>query len=158
MSKIVKARRYTQDERKVALARAEKVGPAAAGRELGIPEGTICNWRYYSKRKVEAASPAPKTPRAQVKEPEAKPDPAKSGKLVAKLYTPSQQKRLPRASWKVHRRWRRTSRSQRDGFPLLDSRPEKLPSLRSDWSAVSSGFFAQLYNVSETILWKLIMA
>jgi hypothetical protein len=59
MEKVVKSRRYTPAERKKALARAEKVGPKAAGLELGMPEGTICNWRYYAKQKLQKAGDRP---------------------------------------------------------------------------------------------------
>jgi putative transposase len=92
--KIAKARRYTPAERAQALARANEIGPSAAGRELGIPEGTICNWRYDDKRaakKLAAAEVADKSPVPV--------SPATNGastkpKVVAKSYTPSLRARV----------------------------------------------------------------
>jgi len=84
MKTHVKYQRYRPEERSAALALAEQVGPAAASKELGIPEGTICNWRYTAKR---AATDLPVAPEP-VKAAQASEQP-KRARTVAKSYTPS---------------------------------------------------------------------
>ncbi len=82
MEKKQSSRRYSPEERANAVKLSEKIGPAEASKKLGIPDGTICNWRYLEK-KAAAAAPVvterPVEPKAQG---------AKS-KKVAKFYSPS---------------------------------------------------------------------
>lgn len=90
MKKIAGSRRYTPEERKRALVRSDEIGPTAAGKELGIPEGTICNWRYLEKK--QKALDAAQVAEATTAKSEAKPEsrtttPVK--KQVARRYTPS---------------------------------------------------------------------
>lgn len=94
VKKTAKYRRYTPAERAQALERANEIGPAAAGRELGIPDGTICNWRYDAKRIVSKVA-AEVASKSQEPAPQAatKPEAAKP-KAVAKSYTPSLRARV----------------------------------------------------------------
>lgn len=90
MKKIAGSRRYSPEERKRALVRSDEIGPTAAGKELGIPEGTICNWRYLEKK--QKALDAAQVAEATTAKSEAKPEsrtttPVK--KQVARRYTPS---------------------------------------------------------------------
>lgn len=95
MNKTTTYRRYTSDEREKALTRAAEVGPSAAARELGIPEGTICNWRYYAKRESEPMTQsAVEAPPATSPESPSKPQPATAARRVAKVYTPSQRAQI----------------------------------------------------------------
>ncbi len=41
---------YTPSQREQARVRAEEIGPAAAGRELGIPPGTIAYWQNQTRQ------------------------------------------------------------------------------------------------------------
>jgi transposase-like protein len=56
-------RRYTPNEKQTALKLADKVGPAEASKKLGIPENTICGWRFRAKKVAEvpvgAVAPTP---------------------------------------------------------------------------------------------------
>jgi len=72
------------------LVRSAVIGPTEAGKELGIPEGTICNWRYLEKK--QKALDAAQVAEATTAKSEAKPEsrtttPVK--KQVARRYTPS---------------------------------------------------------------------
>lgn len=90
MEKKVGSRRYTPAERKKALARAEVVGPTAAGRELGIPEGTISNWRYLEKKAQESTAQLAELSALQSERENAQPkEIATTKKQIAKKYTPS---------------------------------------------------------------------
>lgn len=89
MEKAVKTT-YTPVERSEALALAEKIGPTAAGRELGIPQGVICKWRYLEKRKAQEAAATPEAPTADDTREASKPEKTVApAKRVAKSYTPS---------------------------------------------------------------------
>lgn len=88
MEKVVGSRRYTQAEREKALVLADEIGPCAASRELGIPEGTISGWRFAQKRKAEKTPPA-KIPAVAQREKSEPKQPASPRKHVAKKYTPS---------------------------------------------------------------------
>jgi putative transposase len=107
---------YTTQEKEAAIQRALKIGPAAAGKELGIPPGTLSGWTFYwrkangvtaggrSKPSNSARPPAtnPPTPEPVV----ADAPPATSPKVEpptveappprsrpAKIYTPSEKAR-----------------------------------------------------------------
>jgi transposase InsO family protein/transposase-like protein len=88
-------RRYTADERKHGVARAAAIGPAAAGRELGIPMGTLTCWTHKAKK---AAVVAPTIEPAETVAAEVPPSPVEPAppegqrrtKHVARLWTPSQ--------------------------------------------------------------------
>lgn len=86
MEKKQGSRRYTPKEKQAALKLADKVGPAEAGKRLGIPDGTICNWRFQAKK--AAAAVAPDASSAPEKAAEAS-VPAAKAKRVAKFYSPS---------------------------------------------------------------------
>jgi putative transposase len=47
------SRSYTFAEKQAAIARAFKIGPYAAARELGIPDGTLSCWVHKARRGVE---------------------------------------------------------------------------------------------------------
>ena len=83
---------YTPEQKAQAITRAAEVGPAAASRELGIPEGTLTCWSY--KARQQAAEATPEAPVASLPEPEAMPRSARTEaqpeRRVAKKYTPSQ--------------------------------------------------------------------
>ena len=93
MSEGTKARPYTPDERKKALARAAEIGPAAAGKELGIPDGTIYNWRHQEKKGTQkkASTLQAGVPPATAT---SAPEPVKIERRVAKVYTPSQRAQI----------------------------------------------------------------
>jgi transposase InsO family protein len=74
-------RQYSPTEREQACARAEQVGPGQAGRELGIPSGTVAYWQNQKRRAAGVSQERPAE--------EAAP-PAPEDKRVAKSYTPSQ--------------------------------------------------------------------
>lgn len=90
MEKKQGSRRYTPKDKQAALKLADKVGPAEAGKKLGIPDGTICNWRFQAKKAAAAAviAVAPEPSSAPEKAAEAS-APAAKGKRVAKFYSPS---------------------------------------------------------------------
>lgn len=102
MSSDVKVtrRRYTAAEKASAIARAEKEGPSAAAKELGIPVKSLANWRARDRAsgpRVKAAVGAEPTPappesaKAQPKPPAATGgSPSTRRARVAKVYTPSQ--------------------------------------------------------------------
>jgi len=75
--------RYTPEQKAQAITRATEVGPAAASRELGIPEGTLTCWSY--KARQQAVEATPEAPVVSLPEPEPQPE-----RRVAKQYTPSQ--------------------------------------------------------------------
>ena len=52
----VGARRYTEKERAAAIELAQRMGQAAAARELGIPVGTISCWAYLAKKRTAAGA------------------------------------------------------------------------------------------------------
>lgn len=82
--------RYTPAEKEAALALAMKLGPSAAAKQLGIPDGTITGWRAKTGQAIEAPKAADR-PKATEQPAEAKPTPAASARAaVAKRYTPSQ--------------------------------------------------------------------
>ena len=80
-------RNYTPEQRAKAIAKAAEVGPAAASRELDIPQGTLTCWTYKARQQSDDATPmAPAEPPPEPPpEPEAEPE-----RRVAKRYTPSQ--------------------------------------------------------------------
>ena len=86
MEKKQGSRRYTPKEKRAALKLADKVGPAEASKRLGIPDGTICNWRFQAKK--AAAAVTPEASSAPEKAAEAS-IPAAKAKRVAKFYSPS---------------------------------------------------------------------
>jgi transposase InsO family protein len=94
VGKSKEQRRYTPEERERALALAETSGVAGAGKELGIPRGTVSCWRTMARRVAKAArgavatvATAAVTALASRKE---APEASKPAKVVARLYTPSQ--------------------------------------------------------------------
>lgn len=96
-------RRYSAADRARAVELADKVGPSAASRELGISSGTIAYWQHNA-RAGKGAAPAGAEPAAAEEavakvEPAAPPasptsreakQPARKPAAVAKVYTPSQ--------------------------------------------------------------------
>jgi len=102
MTKVMKPRQYTAEERQRAVVRGQEVGPTSASKELDIPSGTIANWQHQA-RKVASAQSGGKSESATVKvstasrvsdqpvqvRTEAAPAGRKK-KTVAKVYTPSQ--------------------------------------------------------------------
>lgn len=87
MEKKQSYRRYTAKERQNALKLADKVGPAEAGKKLGIPDGTICNWRFQARKAAAAAPESATTEQTAVANPPVAPAPKE--KRVAKFYSPS---------------------------------------------------------------------
>ena len=79
------SRRYSAHEREHAVQLVAKLGLAEATNQLGYPKSTIAGWSYQS----ESQSAAPVTPAKGVQESAAEPVVAKSGKSVAKTYSPS---------------------------------------------------------------------
>jgi len=79
------SRRYSAQEREHAVQLVAKLGLAEATNQLGYPKSTIAGWSYQSG----AQSAAPATPAEVVQESAAEPVVAKSGKSVAKTYSPS---------------------------------------------------------------------
>jgi putative transposase len=103
MTKVVKPRRYTVEERQHAVARGNEVGPTAAGKELNIPSGSIANWQHQARRKAaESVGKAPSESVKEVTPPSSASDKVATAdtgnatkrqpkkKMVAKVYTPSQ--------------------------------------------------------------------
>ncbi len=91
---------YSPSEREQACVRAQQIGQAAAGRELGIPSGTINYWQSEARRltrsKVAAPAAQPEEPEAFVASaaaPQKRSAKGKSAPRVAKVYTPSQRAR-----------------------------------------------------------------
>lgn len=76
--------RYSEAERAAAVARAAQVGPLAAARELGIPEGTLCYWRHRANKATAVAAEQTTATPPPAPEPASKPP-----TRVAKSYTPS---------------------------------------------------------------------
>jgi transposase InsO family protein len=105
MTLAVKARQYTTGERERAVLRATEIGPNAAGRELNVPAGTIAYWQHLARRKASANTTpttnavepicAPPADPSQVSGTQAAADTGakKRGRVVAKVYTPSQRAR-----------------------------------------------------------------
>ena len=92
-------RKYTPAEKQAAIARALEVGPAIAGRELGIPSGTLSCWAHKARQGVPGYAPPLPTPEAvATQEPE--PTTPPSGK-VARVYTPSEKARALELAEKV---------------------------------------------------------
>lgn len=56
MAKETSGRQYSAGKREAAVLRATEIGPGAAGRELGIPAGTIACWQTKERRRKPAAS------------------------------------------------------------------------------------------------------
>ena len=96
-------RQYSTSDKRQALDLAEEVGPAEAGRRLGIPSGTLTCWRHLSKKAASAGESWPPTPEPSVEdeeewgESEASPGAGESKEAeaprprrVARVYTPSQ--------------------------------------------------------------------
>ena len=81
MEKKQSSRRYSPEERANAVKLSEKIGPARASKELGIPDGTICNWRYLAKKAPAVAPVATEKPAERKAE--------RGKKKVAKFYSPS---------------------------------------------------------------------
>lgn len=92
-------RTYTPEQRAKGLALAHEIGPSAAGRQLGIPGGTISCWQTQARRKSQSVggegervhqptdvtnSYAPKAEDVEVKTVK---------KRVARIYTPSERAR-----------------------------------------------------------------
>ena len=105
-------RTYTPEEKQAAIARALEIGPAAAGRELGISSGTLSCWAHKARLGVEGYASAPSTSDEPPQSPEA-PDPEQTAapaeestapapsarNKVARVYTPSEKARaLERAA------------------------------------------------------------
>lgn len=80
---MVRGRTYSEQEIAAAVERAREVGIRRAGRELGIPNGSLCRWvKQRSKAsETEDEPPAPDTPAAAV---------VADKRVVARLYSPSQ--------------------------------------------------------------------
>ena len=79
------SRRYTPAEKVAALALAVRLGPSAAARQLGIPDGTLTGWRSKAGQANRAPIPADDQPKPAESAPE-----TRSGSRVATRYTPSQ--------------------------------------------------------------------
>lgn len=93
-------RQYSLNERERARLRANEVGPTKAGKELGIPAGTIAYWQNQARHK--SANPDPEKPESvsvsetdppSVESPTAPAVTKRRAKRVAKVYTPSQRAR-----------------------------------------------------------------
>lgn len=88
---------YTPSQREQARLRAEEIGPAAAGRELGIPPGSIAYWQNQARKK--SAAPTRKQSRSSSSSPSAKSSSrVAAGQLsaeqrTAKLYSSSERAR-----------------------------------------------------------------
>lgn len=109
MTKTRSPQRYTPAQREQALLRAKEIGATAAGKELGIPSGTIAAWQHEVRKKTssEASPPAPDSalepagalpadsmPSAITPAlPAPTSNPVASERKVAKLYTPSERAR-----------------------------------------------------------------
>lgn len=102
--------RYTPAQREQALLKAQAIGPSAAGKELGLPAGTIAYWQNQARKKSPAESSAPTADMSPIESPSAQPlkpipsavipiapeptsKPAAFERKVAKLYTPSERAR-----------------------------------------------------------------
>lgn len=102
--------RYTSAQREQALLKAQEIGPSAAGKELGIPVGTIAYWQNQSKKQKPSESiPPTADPSQRASDGTSSSDPAPSAvtptvpestskqtvqeRKVAKLYTPSERAR-----------------------------------------------------------------
>jgi len=101
-------KQYSPSEREQACLKAETVGPTAAGKELGIPSGTIAYWQNKARHQVSAQQsaglPSPEPARDSAKSVEGKLVTAALAELgftpskqtpkgVAKVYTPSERAR-----------------------------------------------------------------
>jgi putative transposase len=80
---------YTPEQRAMAMARAAEVGPAEAGRELGIPMGTLSCWAHKARQQAGEAAPADKVEPSDKALAETVPE-AQFEAKVARRYTPSQ--------------------------------------------------------------------
>ncbi|MBZ0252971.1 MAG: DDE-type integrase/transposase/recombinase [Candidatus Methylomirabilis sp.] len=91
-------RKYSSEEKTAAIAQTLGIGPAAAGRELGIPLGTLSCWAHKARRGVPGYAPTDtpvaSAPDESASPPErtAVPEPGPS-RRVARLYTPSEKAR-----------------------------------------------------------------
>jgi transposase InsO family protein len=96
---MTSARKYSQVEKTAAIGRAIEVGPAIAGRELGIPIGTLKCWAHKARQGVPgyAVPEAPSVPApsgtAAVPEGAGTEEAAGAVRRVARLYTPSEKAR-----------------------------------------------------------------
>jgi len=96
-------RKYSAEEKKSAIGRALEVGTAVAGRELGIPLGTLSCWGHKARQGVPGYALTDTLPRAvtdesasgpeQTPAPEQRPEPTAASRGVARLYTPSEKAR-----------------------------------------------------------------
>lgn len=110
MSKVRSQQRYTSTQREHALLRAQEIGSRAAGKELGIPSGTISYWQHQVRKPSSTESSTSKNDPSQGESagtPPSDPVPAAltpttpepiskqttSERKVAKLYTPSERAR-----------------------------------------------------------------
>ncbi len=114
---IVGARRYTSEERAAAIDLVARIGPTAAAKQLGIPMGTLSYWAHVAQWQAEkekdpgeaamngrsdqalsgqaAVSTPASEPRSSVVEKTlpAAPTSPRSGRQVAKFYSPSERAR-----------------------------------------------------------------
>lgn len=129
---------YTPSQRKQARLRADEIGPAAAGRELGIPPGSIAYWQNQERQRGAGSQPKPVGARqrghgsvscAESSSP-AVARQLSGEKRVARFYTPSERaralelaakegvtaaaKRLGISRFSIHD-WRRRTRLQASG-------------------------------------------
>ena len=105
---IGKARKYTPEERELGLDETVRLGPVAASKKLGIPQGTLSRWAFLARRRAaelsssperpEGSVAAPAVPAASAESPRVAAVPAspaaKRGAQVAKIYTPSQRAQI----------------------------------------------------------------
>ncbi len=96
-------RKYTAEQKRAAIRLALDIGPTAAGKELGLPRGTVSNWAHKARQGVAGyALPSPERERAPEPESAATPEPmpaprrtmaskpVSSRGKVARVYTPSE--------------------------------------------------------------------
>ena len=92
-----KLRRYTPEQREEAVRLAAEVGPAEAGRQLGIPDGTVSCWRFQARQAAKSASEDTLETTAGA-EPALRDSsgaaPSGSKKPVRRIYTPSERARI----------------------------------------------------------------
>jgi putative transposase len=93
-------RTHTTAEKQAAIARTLAIGPAAAGRELGVPSGTLSYWAHKARQGVAGFAPVDDQQEADPERP-AEPEAGPSRGNVARLYTPSEKARALELAAKV---------------------------------------------------------
>ena len=79
---------YTAQQRTEILRLAQEVGPLEAAKRKGMPPGTVTAWRCLENKRAKLAKP-PESPEPQ-KPSASAPKKPRTGKKVARLYTPSE--------------------------------------------------------------------